>query len=245
MLKPKTDDLFIRCVRGTGAVILTVTTPKGLDFLKRSAWGIACATLGVCLLWYAIDCLVEARTNTTGGYVPLYEGQGYDREWVDDRWAGPAQYRREKYADACVAILFVGLCAGAAYHFFVPRDPCKEPKLYFMRCDANGSEPTGALGVGSWCGSYLDAGWKLIDRKKARALAKGPSGRYVFTAGGPDRFCSQRDYLSIVRNQRRVGDIAVTVEAQCMVWAGAGDRGPNYEALSGGSRLPEDSILNP
>jgi hypothetical protein len=123
MLKPEMRDLFIRCIRGTGAVILAVTTPEALDFLKRRAWGIVCAALGVCLLGYAIECLVEARTNTTGGHVPVYVGQGYDREYVDDRWAEPAQYRRDKYVDACVAILFVGICAAAAYHFFVPNDP--------------------------------------------------------------------------------------------------------------------------
>jgi len=229
MLKPKIEDLLIRCVRGTGAVILAVTTRKALDFLKRSVWGIACAALGLCLLWYAIESLVEARTNTTGGYVPVFVGQGYEREWVDDTWAGPAQYRRGKYAEAFVTIIFVGICAGAAYHFFVPHDPWRKREMYFMRCDANGGEPIGGLGVGFSCESYLDAGWKLIDHKKARTLAKHSAGRYVFTAGGPDRFCSQRDYLSVVRNQRRVEDIPVTVEAQCMVWATTGDRGFGHD----------------
>ncbi len=220
MLKPKMEDLFIRCVRGTGGVILAVTTPKAFDFLKRWAWGIACAALGTCLLWYAIQCLMEAGTSTNGGYVS-YEDWG--------EWLAPAQYRRHKSGEAFGLMIFVGICAGAAYHFFVPDDPWKERYMYFMRCDGDAGEPIGALGVGSWRGPYLDAGWKLMDRKRARALAKGPSGPYVFTAGGPGKVCSQRDYLSVVRNQRRVEDIAVTVEAQCMVWAGAGGQGFGHD----------------
>jgi len=245
MLKSKMEDLVIRCVRAMGAAILAATTPKGMDFLKRRAWGVVCTALGVCLLWYAIECLVEARTNTRGGYVPVYVGHGPDREWIDDRWAGPSEYRRDKYADVFVSLLFVGICAGAAYHFFVPDDPWKRRHIYFMRCDTDEGEPTGALGVGLSCGPYFDGGWKLIDRKKARALAKSSTGRYVFTAGGPDRVCSQRDYLSVIRNQRRVEDIAVTVAAHCLVWAGAGGEAPNYEGLPAGTRLPGDSVLNP
>jgi hypothetical protein len=71
---------------------------------------------------------------------------------------------------------------------------------------------------------YVDAGWKRIPRKSARALAKQPPGRYLFTVGGPDRFCSQRDYLSFIRNQKRQWDVAVATEAKCTVWAGTEGR---------------------
>lgn len=233
MVEPKRENLFVRCVRGMGTAILAAKTPEAIDVLKRRAWGIVCVALGMCFLWYAIECLIEARTNATGGYVPVYVGQGPDREWVDDRWAEPSEYRRDKYADVFVALLFVGLCAGAAYHLFVPNDPWKKRHLYFMRCNDEASEPIGALGVGLLCPDagrpYFDAGWRQIDRKKARTLAKESAGRYVFTVGGPGRVCSQEDYLSVVRNQRRVEDIAVTVEAPCLVWAGAADWRPEHD----------------
>jgi hypothetical protein len=193
---------------------------KKHESLTRWGWGIACAALGICCLWYTIQCAVEATISTSGGYVS-YEDWG--------EWVGPARYQRHKSGEALLGMMIVGLCAGAAYALLMLPDPWDAWKWrrYFIRCHTEAHECAGMLGSTSDCsydGSYLDAGWKRIERKTARALAKQPPGRYLYTVGGPDRFCSQRDYLSLIRNQKHQWDVVVGTEPKCTLWAGTEGR---------------------
>jgi len=204
-----------------GSLTFLLPVSNKRESLTRWAWGMAWVALGVCLLWYALACVVEARTNTIGGYVPVYAGQGPEREWVDDRWVGPVQYGRHKYADASAAILFAGCCVYVAYNLLTDADDHKS-YLMSVRRDNKAYRHRAILGCTPIAceGPYMDAGWKQIPRKAARGLAKQPPGRYWYTVGGPDKFCRQRDYLNLIRNQKRQWDVEAAVEAKGMAWAG-------------------------
>jgi hypothetical protein len=220
--KPKADErttgqgnLLIQWVwRIIWSLTFLLPASRRRDSLTRWAWGIACAVLGACLLWYAIQCLVEARTNSTGGYVPVYEGQGYERDWVDDRWAEPAQYRRSKYAEAFGTMIFVGICAFLAHKLLALDDSLPMTKSYFIQPGAEPGRRGSVLGCALRIHEqpYVDAGWRRITHKIGRVLAKQPPGHYFYTVGGPDRFCRQRDYVTFVHNQKWQSEIMVTAE---------------------------------
>jgi hypothetical protein len=215
MPNAKTSSLFTRWVWWTiWSLSYLLPIPDKRDSLARWGWGIAFTAVAVCSFWYAIQCLVEARTSNTGGYVPVYAGHGYDRDWVDNRWAGPSEYRRSKYADVFVAMLFVGIFGWIAHKAFMYNDVLESPDQgfsYFMRERSVSDGYADMLGCQymGYSGPYVEAGWKRIERKTARAFAKLPPGCCFYTVGGPDRLCSQRDYLSIVRNQKGETDVAI------------------------------------
>lgn len=74
--------------------------PKTSTPDKQHLFGSAAlAFLTILFLSGAVCDFVESRTNTTGGYVPVYAGSR-DPEWVDDRWVDSAEYRRSKYRGA-------------------------------------------------------------------------------------------------------------------------------------------------
>jgi hypothetical protein len=86
---------------------------KKRESLTRWAWGMVWVALGICCLWYAIQCLIEAGGATHGGYVS-YEDWG--------EWVGPAQYWRHKSAEAFMAVMFVGICAYIAHTLLAHAD---------------------------------------------------------------------------------------------------------------------------
>jgi len=80
-------------------------------------------------------------------------------------------------------------------------------KLYFVKHYRSGASPPGILGVADepqQASAYFQSGYGRIKHKEARAFAKHGTGRYTYTVGGPDRLCTQKDYLSVVRNQKWV-----------------------------------------
>jgi len=187
------------------------------ESLTRWAWGIGCAALGMCFLWYAMQSVVEAVMSTNGGYVS-------HEDWGE--WVGPARYRRHKSGDAFGAMIFGGLCAYTAHALLTEADDrMRKSYFIFMWRDTEARRCRAILGCTPifYEERYTDAGWERIPRKVARMLAKQPPGCYLYTVGGPDRFCSQRDYLSLVRNQKRQEDVTTATEAQCMVWAATRD----------------------
>jgi hypothetical protein len=83
------------------------------NFLVYCAWGVALAALTVFLFSRSINAFVEARVNTSGGYVPVYAGRGENREWVDDELVGPERYRGAKHREG-VELSILSVVAGIA-----------------------------------------------------------------------------------------------------------------------------------
>jgi hypothetical protein len=81
--------------------------------LVCGGWGVALAVLALVLLHGAVDAFVEARVNTSGGYVPVYAGRGENREWVDDELVGPERYRGAKHREG-VELSILSVVAGIA-----------------------------------------------------------------------------------------------------------------------------------